>query len=66
MEFYIPLPNSTSFIERSLLRNYLDAQKIDYVLVKRLENKFFGQKSKIWKQIYQNREKCMKTDKINK
>ena len=24
MKFYIPLPNSTSFIEKSLLRNYLD------------------------------------------
>ena len=50
MQFYVPLPNSTSFIERSLQR------KIEYILVKRLENKFFGQIEK----------KCKKIDEIKK
>ena len=37
------------------------------MLIKRLENKFFGKKkSKKWKQIYQNKEKCRKIDEIEK
>ena len=44
MQFYVPLPNSTSFIEKSLLRNSVAASKIEYVLVKRLQNTFFDKK----------------------
>ena len=60
MQFYVPLPISTSFIERSLLKNYLDAKKklSTYILVKRLENNFLVKKKQ------KNGSKFIKIEKM--